>query len=718
MKLHRLVLAALAASLVFDFAMAGPRVFEEQARVVLPDSSYTIFDVAVDGDSVIALGSRPFRNPTRPTVVGERVAFLFQRNSSGSWQFVRQLFRVETDIAAPPQPIALAMRDGVAAIVLGQLNVFERTSTGWVAVSSTGSGDGVDVQVHSGMILTSSGACGYDANLHRKDASGVWRVVQTFRGQAKPGCDPQSRGALVDITNNRVLVTAPGELHIWHRNTDGSWPTVATAVAPMIDPFGNPLVAAVIEGDSVVRNDQLYRNVGGWGFVGNVRRPDIAMVGQASGIEMANGLTPMGFPRDSDRRSEAGSIGVFQRDSSGNFSYAAKLYASDSADHALLGASLDLSGRRVVATGNNSFYVFDLPASLAQPALIQDNFEDGNATGWTPLAGSAFSVVTSDGSRVYRQTSTLGDAAATRSGVDWTQQSIETVVTPRAFAGTGEKWFGVTVRQSDAGNFYYVTVRSTNRIELRSLRNGAISVLSATEIPVTLNRPYRLRLEAIGTWIRVYIDGQLIAQVQDSVHTHGTAGVRTFKAAADFDNIVISPNPQTTLLIDRFDMELDPDVWTAQQGEWAKSWDTAQVMTQTSLAGDGRLTVYEPTDDQSVTARARANQFAPGGERWFGLLARYSDDRNFYYVTVRNTGSVSLRKVVNGTITVLDTAPLPATLGKWYALRLEAIGSLLRVYVDGRLLVEAADTSHPKGTYGLATYRTIADFDDVIVTQP
>jgi hypothetical protein len=719
MKFHRTVLAAFTLSLVCSVAAAGPRVLEQRARVALPDSSYTLFDVAVDGDSIIALASRPFRDPARPFVVGERVGLLFQRNSAGNWQYVRQLFRVETDLTQPVQPISIAMQGGVAAaIYLGQLQVFERTSAGWSSASAVGSGDGVDVKVHSGMIVASSGACGYDANLHQKDASGVWRIVHTFRGQAKPGCDAQSRGALVDIADNRVLVTAPGELHIWHRNADGSWPTFATGIAPMLDAAGNPLVAAAIEGDTVVRGDQVYRNNGGWGFAGLVRRPDIAMVGDGSGLEMLDGLASIGYPRDPDRGSNAGSLGVFRRDAAGNFSYAARLVASDATDEALLGAAVEMSGRRVVTTGDNAVYVFDLPASLSQPATIQDDFEDGNALEWTPLAGSNFSVVSSGGSRVYRQSSTAGDAAATRSGMDWTNQGIEAVVTPRAFAGTGEQWFGLTVRQRDPGNYYYLTMRSTNRAELRSLRNGAINVLYSTEVPVSLNRPYRLRLEAVGTWIRVYVDGELRAQVQDTVHTRGTAGIRTYKAAADFDSVVISANPQTTLLVDRFDGP-DPDVWTAQQGQWTKSPEGAQVFTQTSLAGDGRVTTYEPARDQAVQARARANTYASGGgDRWFGLLARYQDDRNFYYVTVRNTNTVSLRKLVNGTIFILDTASLPVSTGRWYSLRLEAVGNLLRVYVDNRLLLEAPDSSHPKGTYGLATYRTIADFDDVVVTQP
>ena len=92
--------------------------------------------------------------------------------------------------------------------------------------------------------------------------------------------------------------------------------------------------------------------------------------------------------------------------------------------------------------------------------------------------------------------------------------------------------------------------------------------------------------------------------------------------------------------------------------------------------------------------------------------------QNYYYVTVRNDNTVSLRKLVNGQIVVLDTAPLTVSLGTWYTLRLEAVGSALRTYVNGRLLLEANDSTHSEGSYGLATFRTSAQFDDFIATQP
>ncbi|MFL6548109.1 MAG: hypothetical protein ACJ8OJ_05405, partial [Povalibacter sp.] len=102
----------------------------------------------------------------------------------------------------------------------------------------------------------------------------------------------------------------------------------------------------------------------------------------------------------------------------------------------------------------------------------------------------------------------------------------------------------------------------------------------------------------------------------------------------------------------------------------------------------------------------------------FGLIARYVDEKNYYYVTVRRENTISLRKMVNGTITTLDTAPLTVTPGSAYNLRLEAIGSSLRAYVNGNLLLEGSDTTHKSGRYGTVMYSAKTTYEDFTTWQP
>ena len=142
-------------------------------------------------------------------------------------------------------------------------------------------------------------------------------------------------------------------------------------------------------------------------------------------------------------------------------------------------------------------------------------------------------------------------------------------------------------------------------------------------------------------------------------------------------------------------------------------------LVQQSMAGDARALARVPANDQIVPAATTATSFATGdGSKWFGLIARYVDAKNFYYVTVRQDNTISLRKQVNGTIYVLDTAPLTVTAGTAYTLRLEAIGTALRAHVNGNVVLEATDSSHARGRYGLATYQTAAAYDDFVAWGP
>jgi hypothetical protein len=87
---------------------------------------------------------------------------------------------------------------------------------------------------------------------------------------------------------------------------------------------------------------------------------------------------------------------------------------------------------------------------------------------------------------------------------------------------------------------------------------------------------------------------------------------------------------------------------------------------------------------------------------------------------LRSNNTVSLRKLTNGAITTLDTASFPIATGNTYRVRLSVIGNALLGYVNDQLLVEGIDNTapHTVGRHGLAMYKTRADFDDYLVTQP
>jgi hypothetical protein len=231
-----------------------------------------------------------------------------------------------------------------------------------------------------------------------------------------------------------------------------------------------------------------------------------------------------------------------------------------------------------------------------------------------------------------------------------------------------------------------------------------------------------VRLESIGKRHRVYVDGTPLLDAIDGQFASGRAGLLTFQSSAEFDNVVVSPTPTTTVFAARVNAYFDPQTWNSTgTGVWGNAQtDTETVFAQTSLAGDARALVGVPAYAQSVEVTARPTAFASGGtgDKWFGAIARYANDANYYYVSVRSGGTISLRKLVDGQIGVLATASLPVSPGTWYSLRLEAVGSRLRVYVDGELKLEATDSSHVRGQSGMVTYRTAAQFKRFRTVQP
>ena len=210
--------------------------------------------------------------------------------------------------------------------------------------------------------------------------------------------------------------------------------------------------------------------------------------------------------------------------------------------------------------------------------------------------------------------------------------------------------------------------------------------------------------------------------VRDTSLSEGRTGLAMWKANAEYDNIVVSSSPYTTLHVDSFagtaNETATPPWVTSPANAWTRVTSSgATVFRQSSTAGDARAVHGAPTEDQILTATIRPRTFhASGG--WAGLMARYVDDSTYYYVLLDRSGKASLRRWMSGRITVLDEVPFTVTAGTTYRVRLDAIGDSLRLYVNGKLLAEAEDGAIPSGRYGLVTYRAAADFDSFIASRP
>ena len=718
-------------------AQARPVQIEERAQIPNPDPAFESFAsaVALDGDDAFATASHFIPNdPENPfDDQVDSVVYLLRR-VSGVWVPVRVVARSGT-----LESLGLAAKDGVAAFAIGGLPIFERVNGDWVRAQSTYTASdefGEHVAIDGGRILYGGTSGTFQGTLIEKDpATGVWRQTARLTGEFRQG-DDEFSGRDVDISGARAVVyspysdetpTLPTPNIAVFRNFGGGtgWVRESGIGNSLETPIGSDLE---MRGDEIFNsgNDTTGSHVfrlqpsGQWQKTDRLQ-PITGHAGGGRTFTMnKSDLFIMQTSESVDR--DASVINVFAKAANGLYDHVATLVSSD-------GASLGdfaICGRRVMARCGEQLCYFELPTNLTQPARVQDTFSGATPAAWTLSAGSQFSIVQGGASRVLRQSETASAAthAAVLTASNWSNQSIQADVRPTAFAGN-DRWVGLATRYRDAGNYYYVTLRSSGVVSLRKKVNGVFSPIASAPLAVNTNRTYRVRLESVGTRQRVYVNGVLVLDADDAALKSGRAALLTFRTAANFDNVVVSPTATATLFVGRqYGITALSEVWThSGSGQWGNQVSVNLPNTimyrQSSVAGDARAVVGVETGDQSVDVRARATTFAGGGgDRWFGAIARYSNETNFYYLTLRSNNTVSLRELNNGAITIHRTATLPVALGTWYQLRLEAVGSQLRAYVNGNLQFEVSDSTHARGQTGIVTYRTAAEFEDYRAIQP
>jgi pectate lyase len=190
----------------------------------------------------------------------------------------------------------------------------------------------------------------------------------------------------------------------------------------------------------------------------------------------------------------------------------------------------------LVALGAVVFALVAPAPSARAETLFNDTFEDGNLDGWTTSGGS-WSVAT-DGSLAARQSGNTGDARALAGSSSWTDYSVQARVKALSFNGS-DRFVALLARAQSATSYYYLSLRSGNTVQLRKLVDGRATTLSSASFTVSTNTWYTLRVEVSGSTLRGLVNGNLVGTVTDSQFASGQAGVATFNATANVDDVTV-----------------------------------------------------------------------------------------------------------------------------------------------------------------------------------
>jgi hypothetical protein len=181
-----------------------------------------------------------------------------------------------------------------------------------------------------------------------------------------------------------------------------------------------------------------------------------------------------------------------------------------------------------------------------------DDFEDGDAAGWTPNGGT-WSVIT-EGSHVYQGGN--GNAFSLAGQATWTDQTITARVKVLQFGGTSTSYrAGIVARATDASNLYVFAIDASGALRLLkgtsspsgTGASGTCGKVTPTPLAAA-NTWYTMQLKVAGAGANVtittFLDGVMIHDCTTSVGTlaAGAAGAYIYgpNTIAEFDDVKIS----------------------------------------------------------------------------------------------------------------------------------------------------------------------------------
>jgi hypothetical protein len=717
MKPFRIGLAAL---IVLALSPVFPQPAQADVRSIRPtqslpkptNPSYQYFGVgvAIDGPHLIVLAINP--GETSNTYA----ALLYRRNTSdGKWVFRRTLVTANGAFARSE----VRMRNSLAAVQFGgQVSLFEYANGDYVPVRSAAPiVHPGGVAISSSRVLIGGNDCDYDGVVYEKGADGIWGITGRLDDNAG-ACD--NYGLTVELNYNYALLRHQyaDVATAWRRNgTAVDWVPAGTLLPPPDVGFSDQPYA--LQGATAVANNG-YAYLRSGSSTWNLQ-------GRATSVDNDNswGITFEAVYRDGVLvTSESGRWTAFPRvyleTSPGRFEHLASLFTADSA------SDIDVSQRTVVSVVRDPYAtrwdveVFTLPAPLRAPAPIVNDFEDRDASDFDALSGQ-FQLATRGSNDVFAQNNPSGLSIALATPSDWNAyQRVEADIVP-TFGGA-DSWVGLVARYADPNNYYFAAIRANQTFGVYKRVNGVNTLLRESTHNGTNLRGVALVVD--GKQISLTIGGEYFFIATDGALARGSAGLATWQARADFDEVHVAGTSDYTLFWREwapYGSQYDVDL-TTLGGNWQIPTDEqgyTMGLSQLDKSGDARAYIGTPVANQEIHAQVRVDSFGTSPQAaWFGLLARYVDPNNHYYVTARSTGQIQIRKKVNGVISVLASADFTPVPGQGYELQFRVINDQLKLFVNRVLVASAHDGDIAQGQYGLATYRTAATWDWVSVFQP
>jgi hypothetical protein len=184
-------------------------------------------------------------------------------------------------------------------------------------------------------------------------------------------------------------------------------------------------------------------------------------------------------------------------------------------------------------------------AVYGQSVLFNDDFQDGNADGWTFFTTNTQSSwqVVADSAEATNYVLAQGsnannEAYATTGDLAWQDYSFEAKVKLR----NAEPYPGLLARYKDSNNYYMLRINkvSEGRVEFSRKVGGASTIFASYPLATTADTWYTLRMTIQGNVLRGYLNGNSLFEVTDTSLDAGKIGFRNNWGPAVVDDVAVT----------------------------------------------------------------------------------------------------------------------------------------------------------------------------------
>lgn len=282
----------------------------------------------------------------------------------------------------------------------------------------------------------------------------------------------------------------------------------------------------------------------------------------------------------------------------------------------------------------------------------------------------------------------------------------------RLFAQSGNAGFVFRASQpgNGADNFhgYYVglSAESGGYIVL-GRADGGWRQLARANTEVKFITAYKLRVEAYGEQISVFLNGERKISIRDGTYRSGMTGVRVYNVLTTYDDMTVTP-----LVYDGFEKNMVN--WKIHDG----GFDARTGQLLASKADSGKATLGADFADFVYDVDMSVSEKDNGGNA--GVIFRASrlgkgpDAYNGYYAGLDPNGSVQLGRA-DGGWKWLGSNNMSIRTGQTYAVRIRASGDRIQVFVDdmNNAKIDVREGTFKSGAAGVRVFRASAKYDNM-----